>query len=319
MKRSARAGHRPRIAAFASCDLPRPPPAPSGAVSSQQARPRPSSTEVKVADFSERPAACAAPARHRWRQHCYCTCPACPPTSTLFHLPAPAPERIAHAQRLGGRLPAGGRKVPTQRGWRLARTRSSNSPGLARRSILHDQRPATLRSDRRVQSQDVAKIHPKPTRPMCWVARSPADLFHAIMGGEDFSAHRRAGRAAARLLRVPAPIRRGQRHTLRGALRIQDTRSRSRSDVGPRRSASRSLTARMPLRLLGPGGLRTAAGRRCCRRFATWRVIILVRDAPGLRGLRLRRRRPRPPRGLACARVAALVVGYRNTSVPPHS
>jgi len=173
--------------AFASCDLPR---TATGAPAAQYpakvarttARPY---TEVKVADCLGTTGGLAGTRAAPLAQHYYCSMPGLSPDIRgcfTFQLRLPSVSRTRSAWE-EGYLPDG-TKVPLQRGWNFGPD-PATVPDAAKafEYCATDGRPHWIKN-RRGQSQDVENIHPKPTRPMCWVAQTQADLFQGIMGGK---------------------------------------------------------------------------------------------------------------------------------------
>jgi hypothetical protein len=174
--------------AFAACDLPRTATgAPAAQYPAKQARTtaRPY-TEVKVADCLGTTGGLAGTRAAPLAQHYYCSMPGLSPDIRgcfTFQLRLPSVSRTRSAWE-EGYLPDG-RKVPLQRGWNFLGPDPATVPDAAKafEYCATDGRPHWIKN-RRGQSQDVSKIHPTPTRPMCWVAQTQADLFQGIMGGQ---------------------------------------------------------------------------------------------------------------------------------------
>ena len=173
---------------FGACGLPR---TASGAPASQypakQARTtaRPY-TEVKVVDCLATTGGLAGTRATPLAQHYYCSMPGLSPDIRgcfTFQLRLPSVSRTRSAWE-EGYLPDG-RKVPLQRGWNFLGPDPAKVPDVAKafEYCATDGRPHWIKN-RRGQSQDVEEIHPKPTRPMCWVAQTQADLFQGIMAGK---------------------------------------------------------------------------------------------------------------------------------------
>ena len=74
-------------------------------------------------------------------------------------------------------------RVELLKGWNFIAPDPASVPdaGAAFKYCATDGRPHTITGRR--GKIDVAKVHPTPTRPMCYVAETQLELFQGIMGG----------------------------------------------------------------------------------------------------------------------------------------
>jgi hypothetical protein len=173
--------------AFSACDLPRTGTgAPGAHYPAPQARatPRPY-TEAKVADCLQTTGGLAGTRASPLAQHYYCSLPGLSPDIRgcfTFQLRLPRVSRTRSAWE-EGYMPDGTR-LPLQRGWNFLGPDPAKVPdvGKAFAYCATDGRPHWIK-DRRGRNVEVSEVHPAPTRPMCWITQTQADLFQGIMGG----------------------------------------------------------------------------------------------------------------------------------------
>jgi hypothetical protein len=118
-------------------------------------------------------------------QHYYCSLPGLSPDIRgcfTFQLRLPRVSRTRSAWDQGY-LPDG-TTMPLQRGWNFLGPDPATVPDVATAFAYcaADGRPHWIKN-LRGRSVDVSQVHPAPTRPMCWVVETQADLFQGIMGG----------------------------------------------------------------------------------------------------------------------------------------
>jgi len=176
--------------ALVACALPR---TSSGGPAAQyeapQARttPRPY-TEVKVADCLSTTGGLSGTRATPLVQHYYCSLPGLSPDIRgcfTFQLRLPSVSRTRSAWEEGF-LPDG-TKLPLEKGWNFLGPDPTTVPDVAKAFsyCATDGRPHsinTLKGRKRV-SLDVSKVHPTPTRPMCWIVQTQAEVFQGIMSG----------------------------------------------------------------------------------------------------------------------------------------
>jgi len=118
-------------------------------------------------------------------QHYYCSLPGLSPdirACFTFQLRLPRVSRKRDITDDQGYLPNGTR-TDLVKGWNFLGPDPAQVPdvGAAFNYCATDGRPHTIRSRR--GNHQVATIHPEPTRPMCWIVETQAELFQGIMGG----------------------------------------------------------------------------------------------------------------------------------------
>jgi hypothetical protein len=177
--------------ALVACDLPR---TASGAPASQypaaqaRSKPRPY-TEAKVADCLGTTGGLSGTRAAPLAQHYYCTLPGLSPDIRgcfTFQLRLPSVSRTRSVWDDAGYLPDG-TKLPLEKGWNFLGPDPAVVPDAAAAFgyCATDGRPHTintLKKGKRVPVE-VSKVHPTPTRPMCWIVQTQADIFQGIMGG----------------------------------------------------------------------------------------------------------------------------------------
>lgn len=176
--------------AFVACDFPRTTSgAPAAQYPSTQARttPRPY-TEVKVADCVGTTGGLSGTRATPLAQHYYCSLPGLSPDirgcfTFQLRLPSVSRKRSAWDE---GYLPDG-TTLPLEKGWNFLGPDPATVPdvGKAFNYCATDGRPHwinTLKDGKRAELE-VAQVHPTPTRPMCWIVQTQADIFQGIMGG----------------------------------------------------------------------------------------------------------------------------------------
>jgi hypothetical protein len=176
--------------AIAACGLPR---TSNGEPAAQEEAPQARATarpytEVKVADCLSTTGGLSGTRAAPLVQHYYCTLPGLSPDIRgcfTFQLRLPSVSRTRSAWE-DGYLPDG-TKLPLEKGWNFLGPDPKSVPDVAKAFgyCATDGRPHwinTLKGRKRT-SLDVSKVHPKPTRPMCWVAQTQPDVFQGIMSG----------------------------------------------------------------------------------------------------------------------------------------
>jgi len=176
--------------AFATCELPRTAdggPAATFPAAAASKSPYPYS-ETKVADCLGTTGGLAGTKASPLQQHYYCSLPGLSPdvrACFTFQLRLPGVSRTRSVWGEG--FTPDGKKIPIEKTWKFAGSDPSKLPdaGAVFNSCVVDGRPASMNTlkDGKREPLDVARIHPKPTRPMCWVAQTQADVFQGIMGG----------------------------------------------------------------------------------------------------------------------------------------
>jgi hypothetical protein len=176
--------------AIVACALPRTSDgAPAAQYEAPQARatPRPY-TETKVADCLSTTGGLSGTRAAPLVQHYYCTLPGLSPDIRgcfTFQLRLPSVSRTRSVSE-DGYLPDG-TKLPLEKGWNFLGPDPKSVPDVAKafEYCATDGRPHwinTLKGRKRI-SLEVSKVHPTPTRPMCWVAQTQLEVFQGIMSG----------------------------------------------------------------------------------------------------------------------------------------
>jgi hypothetical protein len=173
--------------ALVSCDLPR---TPSGEPASQYPAPEARATprvytEAAIVDCLETTGGLAGTRANPLAQHYYCSLPGVSPdirACFTFQLRLPRVSRKRSIVDEDGYLPDG-KKAELLKGWNFLGPDPSQVPdaGAAFNYCLTDGRPHSIKSKR--GEHEVATIHPAPTRPMCWIAKTQLEIFQGIMGG----------------------------------------------------------------------------------------------------------------------------------------
>jgi hypothetical protein len=179
------------LPAFVACDLPRTATgAPAAQYPAPQARttPRPY-TEVKVADCLGTTGGLSGTRASPLVQHYYCTLPGLSPDIRgcfTFQLRLPSVSRTRSAWEDG--FLTDGTKLPLQKGWNFLGPDPKTVPDVptAFNYCVTDGRPHSINTlkNKKTVPVDVAKVHPTPTRPMCWIVQTQADIFQGIMSGK---------------------------------------------------------------------------------------------------------------------------------------
>jgi hypothetical protein len=177
--------------AFAACDLPR---TSDGSPASQypapiaRSTPRPY-TEVKVADCVGTKGGLAGKRASPLVQHYYCGLPGLSPDIRgcfTFQLRLPSVSRTRASWDDDGYLPDG-KKQRIEKGWNFLGPDPKVVPDVptAFAYCAADGRPHSINvmKNGKRSKLDVEKIHPTPTRPMCWIVQTQADIFQGIMSG----------------------------------------------------------------------------------------------------------------------------------------
>jgi hypothetical protein len=176
--------------ALVACGLPRTPAgAPAAYYSAPQAHstPRPY-TEDKVVDCLGTTGGLSGTRAAPLAQHYYCSLPGLSPDIRgcfTFQLRLPRVSRTRSVWEEGF-LPDG-TPLPLEKGWNFLGPDTNTVPDVKQAFgyCAKDGRPHwinTLKNKKRVPLE-VASVHPTPTRPMCWVAETQAEIFQGIMGG----------------------------------------------------------------------------------------------------------------------------------------
>jgi hypothetical protein len=178
------------LPAFAACELPR---TSSGAPAAQYPAKEARSTprvydETKVADCLSTTGGLSGTRATPLVQHYYCSLPGLSPDIRgcfTFQLRLPSVSRTRSAWEEGF-LPDG-TKVPIEKGWKFLGPDPMKVPDIPTvfNYCATDGRPHTvntLKNKKRV-ALDVADVFPGPTRPMCWIVQTQADVFQGIMSG----------------------------------------------------------------------------------------------------------------------------------------
>jgi len=176
--------------ALVACELPRTPsgaPAASYPAPQAHATPRPY-TEAKVTECLGTTGGLSGTRAAPLAQHYYCSLPGLSPDIRgcfTFQLRLPRVSRTRSVWEEGF-LPDG-TKLPLEKGWNFLGLDPTSVPDV-RQAFSYcatDGRPHwinTLKNGKRVPLE-VAKVHPTPTRPMCWVTQTQAEIFQGIMSG----------------------------------------------------------------------------------------------------------------------------------------
>jgi hypothetical protein len=172
---------------FQKCDLPR---TSTGAPASQYPASQARATEhayseAAVIDCLETTGGLAGTRAKPLTQHYYCSLPGLSPdirACFTFQLRLPRVSRKRDILDEQGFMPDG-KQMELLKGWNFLGPDPSKVPDIptAFNYCATDGRPHTIKG--RGGNLDVAKIHPTPTRPMCWVVESQLDLFQGIMAG----------------------------------------------------------------------------------------------------------------------------------------
>jgi hypothetical protein len=177
--------------ALLACDLPR---TASGAPASQYPAPKARSkarpyTEAKVADCLGTTGGLSGTRAAPLTQHYYCSLPGLSPDirscfTFQLRLPSVSPKRSVWDE--AGYLPDG-TKLRLEKGWNFLGPDPDVVPDAAAAFgyCATDGRPHTIKrlKNGRAESLEISMIHPTPTRPMCWIVQTQADIFQGIMGG----------------------------------------------------------------------------------------------------------------------------------------
>ena len=78
-----------------------------------------------------------------------------------------------------------GTKVKLEKGWSFLGSDPERAPDVATvlKACATDGRPQWIKNKTTGASLDIEKIHPTPTRPMCWIAETQSDLFQRLLDG----------------------------------------------------------------------------------------------------------------------------------------
>jgi hypothetical protein len=177
--------------ALVACDFPRTAggaPAAHYPATLAHTTPRPY-TEVKVADCLGTTGGLTGTRATPLVQHYYCSLPGLSPDIRgcfTFQLRLPRVSRTRSAWDDEGYLPDG-TKARLQKGWNFLGPDPATVPdvGKAFAYCAADGRPHSInmmKNGKRV-SLDVSTVHPTPTRPMCWIVQTQADIFQGLMSG----------------------------------------------------------------------------------------------------------------------------------------
>jgi len=178
------------LPAIVACELPRtasgaPAPQYPAAVARTTARPY---AETKVADCLGTTGGLSGTRATPLVQHYYCSLPGVSPDIRgcfTFQLRLPSVSRTRSVWE-EGYLPDG-KKLPIQKGWNFLGPDPATVPDVktAFGYCASDGRPHsvnTLKNGKR-SPLVVADVFPEPTRPMCWIVQTQADVFQGIMSG----------------------------------------------------------------------------------------------------------------------------------------
>ena len=172
---------------FTSCDLPR---TAAGEPASQYPAKAARSTarsysEAAIIDCLETTGGLAGKRAKPLTQHYYCSLPGVSPDiracfTFQLRLPSVSPKRDIVDEVA---FMPDGTRVEILKGWNFIASDPASVPdaGAAFKYCATDGRPHTITGRR--GKIDVAKVHPTPTRPMCYVAETQLELFQGIMGG----------------------------------------------------------------------------------------------------------------------------------------
>lgn len=176
------------FAAFATCDLPR---TADGAPAAQYPSPKARAAErtYREAAFIDCLGTTGGLSGTRAKplaQHYYCGLPGFSPDirgcfTFQLRLDSVSPKRSAVDTE--GYLP-GGSKRALEKTWNFLGPDPKKVPDVAKafEYCATDGRPHRIRNTSGTTLK-VSEIHPEPTRPMCWIAETQADLFQGIMSG----------------------------------------------------------------------------------------------------------------------------------------
>jgi len=173
---------------FASCDLPR---TSEGEPASQYPAPQARTTarsysEAAIVDCLETRGGLAGTRAKPLTQHYYCSLPGLSPdirACFTFQLRLPRVSRTRQITDDQGYMPNGTR-TRLRKGWDFLGPDPDQVPdaGAAFQYCATDGRPHSIESRR--GNHKVETIHPTPTRPMCWIVETQAEIFQGIMGGK---------------------------------------------------------------------------------------------------------------------------------------
>jgi hypothetical protein len=179
------------LPAFGACDFPRTKdgsPAAHYPATIARTTPRPYA-EVKVAECLGTTGGLTGTRAAPLVQHYYCSLPGLSPDIRgcfTFQLRLPSVSRTRASWDDDGYMPDG-KKARLQKGWNFLGPDPKTVPdvGKAFAYCATDGRPHTINTMRngKTSKLDVEKVHPKPTRPMCWIAETQTDIFQGIMSG----------------------------------------------------------------------------------------------------------------------------------------
>jgi hypothetical protein len=179
------------LPALVACDLPR---TASGGPAAQYAAPQARTTprpytEAKVADCLSTRGGLSGTRASPLVQHYYCGLPGLSPDIRgcfTFQLRLPSVSRTRSATEEG--FLADGTKLALEKGWNFLGPDPATVPDVAQAFgyCVTDGRPHFINAlkNGKPTSVDVAKVHPTPTRPMCWIVQTQADVFQGIMSGK---------------------------------------------------------------------------------------------------------------------------------------
>jgi hypothetical protein len=174
--------------AFVSCDLPRTSTGePASQYPAKQARTTARSySEAAIVDCLETTGGLAGTRAKPLTQHYYCSLPGLSPdirACFTFQLRLPKVSRTRTITDEQGYMPDG-RRTELVKGWNFLGPDETQVPdvGAAFNYCATDGRPHSIRSRR--GNHDVARIHPTPTRPTCWIVETQLELFQGIMSGK---------------------------------------------------------------------------------------------------------------------------------------
>jgi hypothetical protein len=173
---------------FTSCDLPR---TSEGEPASQYPAPQARTTarsysEAAIVDCLETRGGLAGTRAKPLTQHYYCSLPGLSPdirACFTFQLRLPKVSRTRHINDDQGYMPNGTR-TRLKKGWDFLGPDPDQVPdvGAAFQYCATDGRPHSIESRR--GNHKVETIHPTPTRPMCWIVETQAEIFQGIMSGK---------------------------------------------------------------------------------------------------------------------------------------
>jgi hypothetical protein len=190
LKRYAESRSPETLPALVSCELPRTAsgaPAPQYPAEKARAKARPYA-ETKVADCLGTTGGLSGTRASPLVQHYYCSLPGVSPDIRgcfTFQLRLPSVSRTRSVWEEG--FLSNGTPAPIQKTWNFLGPDPATVPDAATAFTYcaTDGRPHSVNTlkNGKLSPLVVEDVFPEPTRPMCWIVQTQAEIFQGIMGG----------------------------------------------------------------------------------------------------------------------------------------